>query len=455
MDVSLGALVWYFLGWGVASGKSATGFLGETDFLLQDTKEYAQFFYHFVFCVTSTTICSGSLAERVFVDSYVWFVLAMTGLIYPVVAFWVWNPDGFMNAGKEFGVIDWAGSGVVHMLGGAAGLVGTMIVGPRIGRFESEVLGITGHSATLQVLGCFILWTGWYAFNCGTCFTYWHHDTDSIGGLIAVTTTLSSCAAVLSVAFITKLLNNIYSVQKCSNAALSGIVSITAGCAVITPGWAIIVGILGGCLYYISCEILVHYRVDDPLEAVCVHGVCGLWGMLAAGVFSTKEGLRAAYGDDIDERWVQRSTTDKVGVQLMGALLIIVWGFVTCATVFLAVDLSIGLRVPEEVERASLDSRHGGQGWLVVAKRVGSQRISHNVGVQITKEHKRILQARREKLDECKPNGEDNLFDISLRNHFESNCEQRDSSTSAGIGALPFDKSDRVPFEIEYPWGRE
>merc|ERR1719499_2651047 len=103
------------------------------------------------------------------------------------------------------------------------------------------------------------------------------------------------------------MMNNIYSVQKCANAALSGIVSITAGCAVISPGWAIIVGIVAGAVYYISCEVLVTYKVDDSLEAVCVHGVCGLWGMIAAGLFCTKDSLRAAYGEDIDERWVQRS----------------------------------------------------------------------------------------------------------------------------------------------------
>jgi len=373
MDTSISAICWLAIGWGLSHGKGSNAFCGLTDFALTDTRSYAIWFFGFTFCATSCTICSGSIAERVYSESHFIFVIIMCSFIYPIAAFWIWNPDGWMFPGNRFGVIDWAGGGVVHITGGFAGLIGTWITGPRVGRFETDI-HMTGHSAPLQVLGTFLLWTAWYAFNVGSSFTHIPSPTSgdflNLNGRIAVTTTMSAASAAIIGALCTKHIDGYYCVPEICNALLAGLVSITSGCATMEPGWAIPTGAIGGLVYYGSAKLLVYLKIDDPVEASCVHGFCGIWAMIAAALFSSKSNITQAYNMVADDEWMTRSVMERLGHQIFACLILIAWTVSLSAMTFFTIDKIMGLRVTSEMEKAGLDA-HDGSSWTIVAHRGG------------------------------------------------------------------------------------
>jgi len=369
MDAGLGAICWFVIGYAVAYGGDDDGhFIGSTNFGLSESSDYASWFFQWAFAATAATIVSGSVAERIRVEAYFIYSVVITIFIYPVVAHWVWDTEGGLSAFNEDGVtypaIDFAGSGVVHMVGGFSGLVGAYVVGPRIGRFDNANVGggIRGHSVPFQVLGTLILWFGWYGFNCGSTLVV-HGAMTTTASRVAVTTTLAAASGVLSAELITFFTTcpHSYDVSKACNGALAGLVSITAGCSVVSPGSAVVIGLIGGAIYVASSRFLEYLKIDDPLDAAPVHGFCGFWGVLAAGIFSTTEIIiEAQYNETIQGH----STGRRFLTQLIEGLCIMSWTVATSGVLFVAIDKTIGIRVSKELEMGGLDkTEHGGTAY--------------------------------------------------------------------------------------------
>ena len=268
------------------------------------------------------------------------------------------------------GVIDFAGSGVVHMVGGFAGLVGAVMVGPRKGRFENGIVkDIVGHNITMCALGTMTLWFGWYGFNGGS--TLCVAGCAELAGQVFVSTTMSAATAGLTGTAITKAVDGHYNISVCLNSILAGLVSVTAGCAVVTAQGASICGLIGAVIYISSAKVLLRFEIDDPLEAFPVHGMCGLWGVLAAGILSSDERIFNAYRHGTDEVYDAKVyTAVKSGEQFLAQLVavgaIALWTLVMSFLVFKLVDKKIGLRVDHYVEDGGLDIEIsvGGRGGL-------------------------------------------------------------------------------------------
>jgi len=347
-DICIGALMWFFLGWGFSSadGDASTNeFIGVTDFGVKSSG-FEDFFYSFAFAATAATIVSGSVAERCKLEAYFVYTLVITGFIYPVVVFWVWSGDGWLSFGKKNGIIDFAGSGVVHMVGGLSGLMGAILIKPR----EDDV---KQHSIPFQVLGTLILWFGWYGFNCGSTLGA---SSMPIATRVASTTTLAAAAAGVTAGAISRFVEGHYSVSRVCNGILAGLVSITANCSVVGCGSAIIIGMIGAFVYYATSVLLQYYRIDDPLDASCVHGFAGMWGVIATGIFATNDVVIDAYGGSIPDDFLLK--------QLVGVLAISAWTCGSAFVMFKMIDFTIGLRVDKKTEKAGLDkAEHGGQAW--------------------------------------------------------------------------------------------
>ena len=228
----------------------------------------------------------------------------LTVFIYPVVVHWGWG-SGFLSAwgantgplfskkaGESTGMIDFAGSGIVHMVGGVSGLMGAIVVGPRKGRFvNGEVIELFEGNKILQSLGTFILWFGWYGFNCGSTLMI-SQDTGGLAGKVAVTTTIAAAAGAIVATFLSKVITGTYDISLGLNGVLAGLVSITANCSVVDPWHAIFIGSIGAIFLFIGHYALFKLKIDDPCDACVVHGLCGFWGLLASGIFCTDANVR-------------------------------------------------------------------------------------------------------------------------------------------------------------------
>jgi Amt family ammonium transporter len=339
MDFSVGSITYWAFGFALAyGGSSVGGFLAYGDvFFFNDSTRAGEWFFQVVFAATAATIISGAVAGRVKFTSYLIYTPFITGLIYPVVTHWVWG-GGFL---AELGFFDFAGSGVVHMLGGAAALAGVLIVGPRIGKYDErgKARSIPGHSVTLGALGVFILWFGWYGFNAGSTLA-------AVGQDIAtpvVTTTLAAAAGALGAMFTAWIVTGKPDVGFTLNGVLAGLVGITAGTASLSFGASILTGLVAGVIMVFSVMALEKYGVDDPVGAISVHGTAGLWGLIAVGLLSSDA---------------------NIGTQLIGAAAIAGWAFGTSYLVFKIIDLTIGMRVTAGEEAEGLDrSEHGGEAY--------------------------------------------------------------------------------------------
>ena len=297
LDACVGALLWWALGYGIAYD-SGNGFIGgvSTSAFTQgypsDEDEYggvwAMWFFQYVFAATAATIVSGAMAERTTILAYLVYTSTLTAFVYPVIVHWVWSSDGWLsafNVDSFLPVMDFAGSGVVHMTGGVAGFWGALIIGPRVGRFERE---IEGHSSVLQVLGTLLLWFGWYGFNAGsTLGLSVPYARDAARTM--VTTTLAAASGGVTATITSRFTTTKWLPEMTCNGILSGLVSITAGCSVTYPWHAVIIGVIGSILFQGSSAFLVRFKVDDPLDAFAVHGVAGFWGVISAGLFAVPE----------------------------------------------------------------------------------------------------------------------------------------------------------------------
>jgi len=391
LDACIGCLVWYLFGYGIAS--SGNPFIGNTPakFALSGMENIAtangsngydwiSFFFSYTFAAAASTIVSGAVAERCQLSAYIVYTVFITGFIYPVVVHWVWDPSGFMSAFNPNhiigGVIDFAGSGVVHMTGGVAGAVGAAILGPRIGRWDSPA-DFEGHSTPLQILGTFLLWFGWYGFNGGS--TLYLHGYGTIMARVAVTTTMSAATSgatgLLLKKFLPKVMggSGIFEVGHTCNSILGGLVGITAGCASISAPGAILTGFLSAFVYHGASCLMRKLKIDDPLDAFAVHGACGFWGCVATGFFAVKEysyvpntgsPMYAAIGGYDGGAMTGQSTGAALGAELVALIIEIAWVGTLSAILFFVLKLLGMLRVSEDVETAGLDdSKHGGSAY--------------------------------------------------------------------------------------------
>lgn len=340
MDVSAGGLAFFLLGFGLMFGTSAGGWIGTDGFLLGEIGDYSTewsytfFFFQAVFAATAATIVSGAVAERTAFNSYLFFSVLITAFIYPVFGSWAWgslfNGSGWLEG---LGFIDFAGSTVVHSVGGWAALAGAMVVGPRAGKYiDGKPQLIKGHSLPLAALGVFILWLGWFGFNAGSTTT-----GDTSIALIALNTFLAAGAGATAAMVITWITNGKPDGAVTLNGVLAGLVGITAGCANLSPGFAIITGAIAGVLVHYSMKFL-EKKVDDAVGAVSVHGVCGAWGTLAAGLFD-----------------MGGFSLEVVGVQLIGVGAAFAWTFPVSYILFKVINAVLPLRVTEQLEVMGLD----------------------------------------------------------------------------------------------------
>ena len=359
VDVCIGCVLFFLVGFGLMFGKDAGGFIGTDNFIVSilgrsDTSNFAFWIFQAVFAATAATIVSGAVAERIKFKNYLIYSVFITALIYPVVGHWIWGGGWLAN----MGMIDFAGSTVVHSVGGWAGLAGAIILGPRIGKYNKDGTSnaITGHNIPLAALGVFILWFGWYGFNPGSTLS----GTSPAISTITVTTTLSAAAAALAAMFFTWIRYKKPDASMTLNGALAGLVGITAGCALVSPISAMIIGALCGIIVSISVDVLdKKFKVDDPVGAISVHGVCGFFGTLFVGLFAQSEYASLAGFEGVNGLFFGGGGKLLL-TQFIGAISVFAWTFGTMLLIFFAVKKTIGLRVSRETELKGLDiSEHG------------------------------------------------------------------------------------------------
>ncbi len=353
MDFSVGALAYFIVGWGLMYGSSAAGIIGTDQFFLAgaDSVLYRDWFFQVVFAATAATIVSGAMAERTKYSGYLLYSVAITALIYPVSGHWIWN-GGWL---AELGFHDFAGSTVVHSVGAWAAFAGAVMIGPRRGKYVKigdhvTVKAIQGHNMPLAALGVFILWFGWYGFNAGSTLS----GMDADIAYVATTTTLAASAGAIAAMFTSWVWFGKPDPSMSLNGALAGLVAITAGTWVISPAMSIVVGLIGGILVVASVEFLDKVlHVDDPVGAVSVHGVVGVWGTLAVGLFG-----------DLSKIDSGLTRGGQIGVQLIGIVAVFIWVIVLAFLLFGALKLFGLLRVKEEDELLGLDiTEHGAESY--------------------------------------------------------------------------------------------
>jgi ammonium transporter, Amt family len=348
MDFAMGSIAYWAVGFGIMFGVSATGWFGTDGFFFSDFLKdkdpwiFAFWMFQVVFAATAATIVSGAMAERTKFISYLIYSAVVSAVIYPVFGSWAWG-SLFHGGGwlEKLKFIDFAGSTVVHSIGGWAALAGAVVLGPRNGKFtaEGKAKAIPGHNLPLAALGVFILWFGWFGFNPGS-------TTAAIPDIakIAVNTNLAAAAGTIGALLTAWVLFKKPDASMTLNGALAGLVAITAGCNNVMPTSAVILGFIAGVLVVLSVLFIEKtLKVDDPVGAVSVHGVCGAWGTLAAGIFNA-----------------DGTSAQMIGVQALGVAAAFLWSFGTCFILFKVIKVTVGLRVSPEEEMEGLDLQEHG-----------------------------------------------------------------------------------------------
>jgi Amt family ammonium transporter len=351
MDFSMGSIFFWAIGFGLMFGVSKAGLIGTSGFFLSDFTPggdpwvLAFWMFQVVFAATAATIVSGAMAERTKFSGYLLYSIFVSAIIYPIFGSWAWG--GLLNGGgwlESLGFIDFAGSTVVHSVGGWAALAGTIVLGPRLGKYakDGSIKPILGHNLPLAALGVFILWLGWFGFNPGST-TAANKDI----AMIFVNTNLAAAAGAIMAMLTSWMKFKKPEVGMSLNGALAGLVAITAPCANVSPLSAVIIGAIAGVIVVLSVLFFDKIKVDDPVGAISVHGVNGAWGTLAAGIFN-----------------MGGTSLKIIGVQLLGIAACFVWTFVTAFILFKIIDKTIGLRVSPQEEADGLDySEHGGTAY--------------------------------------------------------------------------------------------
>ena len=361
MDFCIGTVVFILIGGALLLGENTlAGFCGRVDW--QIITNYAEFdwaswIFNLVFCATTATIVSGAMAERTKFLSYCVYSAVISAVVYPIEAHWIWGPDGWLTS---MGFHDYAGSCAIHMVGGIAALIGAIILGPRIGKFvkgkdgKIQVTAFPGHNIALGALGVFILWLGWYGFNGAAA-----QDGAELASIF-VTTTIAPATATVACMIFTWIKYGKPDVSMCLNASLAGLVAITAGCDVTDALGAAIIGIIGGLLVCFGVWFLDHkLRIDDPVGAVAVHMLNGIWGTLAVGLFAT-DTSPAMKTAGIQNGLFYGGGFEQLKLQFIGFVAVAGWTVVTMVIAFLVTKKVFGLRVSREEEIIGLDSTEHG-----------------------------------------------------------------------------------------------
>ena len=341
MDFAVGSVIYWVLGFGLMFGDSIGGFIGIPTALdgWSGELDFVWFIFQTVFCATAATIVSGAMAERTKFSAYLIYSACISAVIYPVVGHWIWG-GGFLS---QLGFHDYAGSTVVHSVGGWCALVGAKMLGPRIGKYtkDGKVNAIPGHSLTLGALGVFILWMGWFGFNPASSAD---GTAVLLNGRVFVTTNMAAAVAAITTMIFTWVKYGKPDVSMTLNGALAGLVGITAGCDMVSVWGSAAIGLICGIVVVVVIEFLDQkLKIDDPVGAVGVHCACGVTGTLCVGLFAVEGGL--FYGGGIQ----------LLGVQILGIICVAVWTILCITILFTIIKKTIGLRVSEEEEIGGLD----------------------------------------------------------------------------------------------------
>ena len=364
MDFCIGTVMFILIGFSFLLGEDFLGFIGKPGFDIftsYSNFDFSSFVFNLVFCATTATIVSGAMAERTKFLSYCIYSAVISALIYPIEAHWIWG-GGWLS---QLGFHDFAGSCAIHMVGGVCALIGAKMLGARIGKFSKDETGkirkvnaIPGHNVALGALGCFILWFGWYGFNGAACTS-----VAQLGSVFLTTTVAPAVATVVCMLF-TWLKYGKPDVSMCLNASLAGLVAITAPCDVTDCFGAIIIGIVAGLL--VNCGVwLLDYKlhIDDPVGAVAVHFMNGIWGTIAVGLFATPSAPGYSIADKNGVEMVglfYGGGFKLLGLQCLGIITVVAWAAVTVTITFLVIRATVGLRVTKEEEIIGLDqTEHG------------------------------------------------------------------------------------------------
>ncbi len=369
MDFCIGSVVFILLGFDLMMSETyIAGFIGLPQwnvFTNYANFNFSSFVFNLVFCATAATIVSGAMAERTKFSSYCIYSAVISLVVYPIEAGWVWNSQGWL---AKLGYIDFAGSSAIHMVGGIAALIGAIIVGPRIGKYEyvpgtkkvATIHPIGGHNIPIGALGCFILWFGWYGFNGAACSTIEQFAS------VCMTTTLAPAFATVVCMLFTWIKDGKPDVGMCLNASLAGLVGVTAGCAQVDALGAIIIGCVSGIIVDLVVVGMDKLGIDDPVGAIAVHCANGIWGTLAVGLLATSSAPSPAEGETVDGLIygiIHGNAAEGVkvfGVQCLGVLCIAAWTAVCMMVTFLVLKKVHGLRVKPEEEIAGMDpTEHG------------------------------------------------------------------------------------------------
>merc|ERR1712232_219143 len=365
--ISLGFLCWWGVGWALAYGttEDPNKFSGFNQFFasgfMDDKTLFRNFFFQGAFCATGGTIVSGAMAERTKLTGFAIYTVFMTSIIYPIVVYWGWSGSGFLNytddAGESVSIagpayMDFAGSGLVHLVGGVGALCGAIFVGARKGRFDESVNQeeFVAHSVPFQALGTLVLWFGWFGFNPGSTLSMSSKDAAYTAGIVAVNTTLAPCVAGL-VVFLLKAIvlpPKLLDVGAFCNGILAGLVSITAGCAAVKAWEAMLIGFIGGAVYIGASEALQRLQIDDVVDAFPVHGACGIWGTLALGLFGNPDEGLGGNGNIYNG--------NQFVTQFVGVLVIIAWVSATSSAVFYPLKMTNMLRLSDSFQDQGADA---------------------------------------------------------------------------------------------------
>jgi Amt family ammonium transporter len=369
MDFCVGAMLFFAVGYAIAYGGDVSGlgalvggdgwFLaGDGVFTYGTLDKFVFFTFQVAFAATAATIVSGAMAERTKFKSYVIYSAVISAVIYPVVVRWQWG-GGWLFQGPlgDTPYHDFAGSSLVHMVGGITAAMGAYFLGPRIGKYgpDGKPRTIQGHSTAFAILGCFILLVGWYGFNPGSWLA-----ADATVGVIAVTTTLAGAAGAFTAMMVTWFKDGKPDVGMTGNGLLAGLVGITAGTYVINPVGSVIVGAIAGVIVVYGVAFVDKIGIDDPVGAVAVHGICGAFGTIAVGLFAAKD-----IDGVVKQGLLWGGGVDQLLVQIVGVVAIAAWTLVTSGILFFVLKKTVGLRVSEQEEREGLDiHEHTGPGYV-------------------------------------------------------------------------------------------
>ncbi|MFC0561151.1 ammonium transporter [Halalkalibacter alkalisediminis] len=360
--VGIASLVYWAVGWGFAYGEG-NAFIGLSDFFFGDFSTAEEglvgsvdFFFQLMFAAIALTIAFGGFAERAKLSAYIVFAVLFSAFVYPIVAHWIWGDGWLANLGKQ----DFAGSTVVHLTGAMAALAATILLKPRLGKYNKDGSAneLAGHNQVYTALGVLILWVGWFGFNAGSTLEV----ADGFFGYVALNTQLAAAAGAVAALFIAWAMTGKSDVPTMLNGALAGLVAITASCAFVAPWAAVVIGIVGGLIVFFSMKFFDKARIDDPIFALSVHGVAGVWGTVSTGFFATPE-LAAMNGGNAG--LLYGGGFSQLGVQVLSVVACGAFAFIA-SYILLLVTKAVcgGLRVSEEEEIVGLDlSEHGSYGY--------------------------------------------------------------------------------------------